>query len=68
MRGGHGGGREGREGEVRKGDRQRGQRGSEKIMGNPKEYPVGECVGREVNDAGLAKKKDYGQPEGIPSL
>ena len=57
VRGGHGGGREGRKGEVRGGGRQRGQRGSEKIMGNQKEYPVGENVGREVNDAGLAKKR-----------
>lgn len=40
VRGGHGGGREGREGEVRREDRQRKQGGPEKIMGNPKEYPV----------------------------
>ena len=53
-------------GKVRRGDRQRGQRGSENIMGNPKEYPVGESVGREVNDAGLAKKKTMGNPKEYP--
>lgn len=36
-------------------------------MGNPKEYPVGESVGREVNDAGLAEKKTMGNPKEYPA-
>ena len=45
VRGGHGGRREEREGEVRREDRQRRQGRSEKIMGNLKEYLV--CNERE---------------------